>query len=225
MIMNYGSFLSALASEINELSARKLFTRGWILDGNWNKNSWLHARVLGALARSVPRPWVPMMEVKWHRWFRPDLCIVGETDSTVAVVEYESTNSSDERMFGKDLRHFETAICAYLNQSKLLPKWWMLISTLPNCQVRNNYYYDWTGCGFPPPEKSKKLRNENPLTYYEPYLHDWLDALWQRLLDVFGGRLPTQIIWANLDEHAIKVMNLNGSNSVPGLVYELHLSD
>ena len=38
-----------------------------LLDGSWNRQSWRHARIFGAMVKAVKRPASPMVEVKWNR--------------------------------------------------------------------------------------------------------------------------------------------------------------
>src|SRR5262245_18170546 len=107
------AFLAAFAEQLNHLARRRLLTQDWLLK-DWNASSWLHARICGALVRAVPPLYTPMIDVKWSGRFKPDLCICDEADRTIGVVEYESTNSSDERLVVKDLKHIEDAILAEL---------------------------------------------------------------------------------------------------------------
>jgi hypothetical protein len=137
------AFLGSLARELDDLSQMGLFRPDHITDGTWNQSSWLHSRVFGALVRAVQRPLVPLVEVGWSRNFYPDLCIIDNADAVQAVIEYESTNSSDERLIGKDIWHFEEAIIAQVNDQTELPPWWVLISTLPSCEVKRWPWYEW----------------------------------------------------------------------------------
>src|SRR5262249_36461328 len=121
-------------------------------------------RIWGALVRSVPPLFTPMVDVKWSGMFKPDLCICDEADRTIGVLEYESTNSSDERLVVKDLRHIEDAILAELRQGQVQTRWWLLISTLPNRRVEWPRFYDW-GEDTLPLVKSRSKRDENPLAY------------------------------------------------------------
>ena len=62
----------------------------------------------GAFVRSVQPPLAPTVQMARGRSLRPDLRIMGGHDQMVAVVEYESTNSSDERLVDKDIRNYES---------------------------------------------------------------------------------------------------------------------
>jgi hypothetical protein len=79
--MTWDAFCRQLAAELNDLAANNLLTKAWFLDGTYNQCSWLHARIFGAMARAVVRPFVPMIEVKWYQGFEPDLCITERSET------------------------------------------------------------------------------------------------------------------------------------------------
>lgn len=218
--MTYESFLESLSIEINELADQGLIRWESILDGSWNRQSWLHARIFGAMVKAVRRPASPMIEVKWNRGFVPDLCLVDIQDKVIGVVEYESTNSSDERLVGKDLSHYETAILEYKNDVCDLPGWWLLVSTLPNRPVQGWPWYSdkkiigWNiATDYPPASKSRAARNASPLVYYEEGLHRCCAEACQRITSAFGGSCPASLVWANIDGDGVSVMNVNGAAS------------
>jgi hypothetical protein len=221
--MNLEGFLASFAGEMNDLAGRTLLTWAYFLDGCWNGSSWLHARMFGALVRSVNRPCIPMVEVRWSQCFIPDLCIVDEKDRTIGVIEYESTNSSDERLMEKDLVHFERAILEYETCPAELPGWWLLISSLPNRPVRNWPWYSYPD--YPPYPKSKQVRDADPLTYYEDALHNHLSQMWGRIAARFGGPPPTKIVWANLDGAALTVLSVNGERQHGQTTFPLRLAE
>jgi hypothetical protein len=229
--MTVADFLSCFAAEINELADQNLLSWDSLLDGRWNGNSWLHARMFGAMVRAVRRPAFPMVEVKWNGGFVPDLCLVDGRDKVIGVVEYESTNSSDERLVGKDLEHFEAAVLEYQNVVADLPGWWLVISTLPRCPVRRWPWYadkkviGWNICtDYPPAVKSRESRNANPLAYYEDGLHTAFAESVSRIATAFGGSCPTTVIWANIDGNALSVMNVNGERAAEAQVHPLRLN-
>jgi hypothetical protein len=201
-------FLRSFADEINDLADRRLLAWKHFLDGSWNANSWVHARMFGALVRAVRRPLVPMVEVFWNRQFHPDVCLVDNQDMIIGVVEYESTNSSDERIVAKDLAHFESAILEYKSIAAQLPKWWLVISTLPNRDVKRWPWYDYEIC--PQTKRSREARNINPLLYHEEWYHDELRQMTARIMHEYEGKCSTQIIWANLDGNTLAIRNVNG---------------
>jgi len=147
-------YLNTLTAQLRGLHHLGLLPKEAFTNGAWNKNSWLHSRVFGALVQAVHRPLLAHVEVCWSRNFHPDLCIVDPNEHVQAIIEYESTNSSDERLFGKDIWHFEEAILSKAPGSDDPPPWWVLISTLPTCRVKNWSWYAWnTSLDYPPASK------------------------------------------------------------------------
>lgn len=226
-------YLATVAKELNGLGKRELFKQEWLTNGKWNQYSWLHARMLGILVRSVKTPLFPMVEARWDGNFKPDIQVVNEDDDTIAVIEYESTNSSDQRLMIKDIDHFEKAILEYADYEKhpddsdwKLPEWWILISTLPNCAVvRWPWWQDYSeNPRYPPQVKSRMERDQNPLNYYRPALHQYLAESWQKIVKEFGKTPPCKLVWVNLSTDSIGVMNVNGQPT-EGPRFTLKLSD
>lgn len=227
-------WLAKVADELNYLGQQGALTREWFTDGKWNKRSRLHARVWGALVRSVQPPFVPMVEMTWRQSFRPDLCIMDNHDHMIAMVEYESTNSSDERMMDKDIKNFERAILNYVGYEQhpddpawRFPEWRILISTLPDGPVQGwrwwLYYNENTA--YPPPIKDKAKRDVNPLAYYEAGLHSYLEATWGRIVNQFGHAPPCHLAWVNLSPESLEVMNVNGEKPSKPIRFLLELPE
>jgi hypothetical protein len=178
-----------------------------------------------------------MHAVLWHQGCKPDLCTVDECEQTVAVLEYESINSSDERLMGKDLDHFEAAIGDYAPNGCYrdrygeetfvdhLPPWWILISTLPNEPVQRWPWWGWnTDNNYEPRPKSQPRRNANPFTYYEAALHADLEARWKRLRVKFArSEAEFHIAWVNLEPGALRLVNLDGARVSSGRAHSLKL--
>jgi hypothetical protein len=226
--MTYDALLRSFADEINSLADRGALTWDWFLNGSWNQNSWLHALMFGALVRSVTLPYIPMVEVKWGQGFRPDLCVLDQQcKHEIGVIEYESTNSSDERLMCKDLKHFEVAILNYAAPSYkfTIPQWWLLISSLPNQSVKRWPFYDWSYEENTPSPKDKQRRDANPLLYFEQSVHDCMLRVRNVIESGFAGRMPTEIVWANIDGHALTVLNINGKKQDGRTTFVLHLKD
>lgn len=206
------SYLNALNTEISDLHGRGLLPTEAVTDGTWNRNSWLHSRIFGAVVRVVRRPLVPMIEISWSKGFCPDLCVADETDKVLAVIEYESTNSSDERLIGKDICHYEDAILTAGRRREAMPPWWVLVSTLPSCKVKRWPWWGWNdSLDYPPAVKDRDQRNASPLRYYEAGLHSSLAATWGRITAALNGNPPVNLAWVNLDETlTLTTKNLNG---------------
>ena len=213
------SWLHNLSTGLNELGNTGLFSQTAFTNGHWNRYSWLHARMLGAMVRAVPTPFTPMVEVKWHGRFTPDLCLArcdDGRDRVYAVIEYESTNSSDERLQGKDLRHYLESIKDYKGWEKdpadRLPPLWVIVSTLPDQAVQGWRWWPWNkNTDFRPARKCRKKRDSNPFKYYEEALHSSFENTWSRIPVSTKNRAPDlEFVWVNLFTDRIEVMNVNG---------------
>ena len=120
------------------------------------------------------------------------------------------TNSSDERLVVKDLRHIEHAVLAELQQGRVQTRWWLLISTLPSRSVKWPRFYDW-GEDTLPAVKSRSKRNENPLAYYRGAVLQGIKEMCERLTrEAKDGAMPCLFVWANLDDKSLTVLNVNG---------------
>ena len=191
----------------------------WVTDGYWIDQRWLHGAIWGALVQAVPDECMALVEPTICKGFRPDIAIINNKHEKLAVIEYESSNSSDERLIAKDLRHFEQAILEYRQRDKyiddpgwVLPKLWLLISTLPTCDVTR---WPWHGYNknkkYGPEIKDRRKRDSNPFDYYSASIHAACKTCW----DSVSGTAniidnETQIVWANIDQTHIRVMNING---------------
>jgi hypothetical protein len=226
------SWLTKITYDLNLLGSRGAFKKDWLTDGSWNKQSWLHARMLGVLIRSIEHPLIPMVEMRWHRHFKPDICIANEQEEIIAVIEYESTNSSDERLMDKDILHYRDAILSYKgyenykgDPSWIIPEWWLIISSLPDCSVRGWPW--WKGYNeetyYPPKLKSKAQRDQNPLKYYEAGLHLHLNEAWKYITKEFGEPPPCKLVWVNITTQSIDVMNINGKKLATSKKFLLNL--
>ena len=68
------------------------------------------------------------------RKFNPDL-LFWKNGEIIILFEYESTNSSDYRVITKDLANYRRSVKEELAYSIRLPKYWIIITTLPNKTV------------------------------------------------------------------------------------------
>lgn len=227
-------WLTNLADELNYLGQQGAFSQTWLTDGRLNKQSRLHGRVFGAMIRAVERPLIPMVEIRWNQSFKPDLCVADKDNNIIAVIEYESSNSSDERLMDKDINHYKKAILSYVgfeahpnNPNWKLPDWWIIVSTLPDCPVRRwpwwpGYHSDTR---YAPYTKDKSNHNRNPLKYYEAGLHSYLEESWNHICDGFGKEPPCRLVWVNLTPESLDVQNINGQKLALPTQFPLRLQE
>jgi hypothetical protein len=121
-------------------------------------------------------------------------------------------------MIERDLSHFEGAILHAHQKGQAIPAWWLVISTLPNCQVKYWKRY------YPLAPNASGPRNANPLVYHEGSMHEALAQTWQRLIEGFGQTPPTEIVWANLDHCALQIMSINGARPAAPPSYALQMT-
>ncbi|WP_019644294.1 hypothetical protein [Novispirillum itersonii] len=212
--------LGTFAANIRARVAEGFLGPEWVTDGFWIEQRWLHGALWGALTMSAPAGTMALVEPGIRRDFRPDLAFINPRHEKIAVIEYESSNSSDERLIVKDLWHYRTEIESYKGFEQhsgdpewVLPKLWLIISTLPSCEVAN---WPWHGynkqreCG--PVIKDRNLRNANPLAYYEDSLHKAFADAWKGITSSLPmiEKHGVQLVWANVNQTDIRVMNVNG---------------
>jgi len=74
------------------------------------------------------------------RLFRPDVQL-WKSNELLFLIEYESTNSSDSRLWTKDLHNY---LSSQENPSdKNFPKYWLIIYTLPDQSVVRQDWHSW----------------------------------------------------------------------------------
>lgn len=218
------------------VQAQELINDEWVCDGYWCKNRWLHAAIWGALVKAVPGGLIPLVEPSMDCNYKPDLVMIDNHLKKHVVVEYESSNSSDERLVLKDLAHYKADILSYRDAAAHgndpewhLPKVWLIISTLPSCAVT-----DWPWHGYNrntnagPAKKSQDDRNRSPLAYYEEVLHTAFAEHWREIAEAMPRDKTKKVllVWANIDQATITIKNLNGfrqeSKGIPLLPQSPH---
>jgi hypothetical protein len=204
-----------------------------VINGDWNSGRWLHGAIWGALAAAAPKNTMVLVEPSLSGIFKPDLVFINSKHEKLVVIEYESSNSSDERLIMKDLAHYKQTIIGYARAENfpedanwVLPKLWLIISTLPSKKVENWPWHGYNGSyseGYGPAEKNQPVRDANPLQYYEESLHKAFETHWDEICEA----LPdikcqgVQLVWANIDQNCIRVMNINGQSQEDGATFDL----
>jgi hypothetical protein len=191
-------FLEQFAHKLSELYTSGHFTDQWLLDGRYNKDSRLHARLWGALIGAAPPGYVPNVELLVHtpgrgeRSFKPDLIICNSADKQEMMIELESTNSSDQRVIYRDIDRL-----SYVARLEEPPRLALLITVLPSQPVSYLPMYD----GLPAAKRAQ--RRKNPYAFH---VDDYLNALDQLL----SSNIPFSVAWANLDVNGLYLEFWNG---------------
>lgn len=225
--------LGAFSENIRSKVEGGFLKADWVIDGTWNSGRWLHGAIWGALAAAAPENTMVLVEPSLSGIFKPDLVFINSKHEKLVVIEYESSNSSDERLIMKDLAHYKQTIIGYAGAENfpgkpdwVLPKLWLIISTLPSEEVKNWPWHGYNGSyseGYGPAEKNQAARNDNPLKYYEQSLHKAFADHWREIRKEMPDieRQGVQLVWANIDQNCIRVMNINGQSQEDGATFDL----
>jgi hypothetical protein len=186
-------------------------TGDWMVDPYWCGSRWAHAMICGALVRAVPEHLTPLVEAAMYREFRPDMTIIDSGRKEIAVIEYESVNSSDRRLITRDVPRFAKGYT--LDGEWPLPKLWLIISTLPSIAVNGWPWHAVNRLADPAQNKaSRAKRNANPLAFFQATMHAAMKEQWAMVrsqhkgFEAYGARL----VWANIDRNELKILNVNG---------------
>lgn len=231
-------WLTTFAARLNVLGSQQMLARDWWTTRKALPYSWMHARIWGALVQTAPDGFVPMVDGRWDGGFKPDLMLCTRGEQTAAIIEYESPNSSDERLMLKDLQHFQSAILEYVDRGvkqyaahkgweEKLPADWIMISSFPHEAV------DWPWWGYNdrlavgPADKNVDSRNADPFAYYQASIRANLDQRWTELRSRFGGDPPDcSIVWLNLGPTALEVAAVKGArHAMEGRQYNVALPE
>jgi len=130
--------------------------------------------------------------------FKPDITIY-DKNKLFAFIEYESTNSSDSRFFdGENWSTSDLRCLLKYTQSNPnnLPKYWVIISTLPKCEIISKRWKSWEYNKSDP--KFKKIIT-SPFNYYFPkYVQET-----QKILDKIETN--SKICLLNLDRNKVSI--------------------
>lgn len=186
-------------------------TEEWMVDPYWCGSRWAHAMICGALVRAVPEHLTPLVEAGMSREFRPDMTIIDSGRNEIAVIEYESVNSSDTRLITRDVRRFAEGYT--LDGEWPLPKLWLIISTLPSIAVKGWPWHAVNKLLDPAQYKANRAkRNANPLAFFQARMHAEMESQWAKVLSEHKGleEYGARLVWANIDRNELKILNVNG---------------
>jgi len=177
---------------------------------DYNYQSEVHSRIMGLIVKicsnqnlniEIERGLNYTFEGKNKR-FRPDI-IIYKGNEIFAIIEYESTNSSDSRFFDfnrptSDLKF----INYYLKSTNILknsktPKYWMIISTLPNNSVNSKNWGSWEF-------RKKDVQFQQLINSpYEFYIENYKKHT-AEIVKNFDFKSTTKICLFNIDKNIIK---------------------
>ncbi len=160
-LVELDDFLATLSKNFNDALRRNVIPSDWLnttADGNVDGK--LHSRVLGLLAKTgFELDYVVEIESGFTpvkaRQFHPDVQL-WKSDRPVFLIEYESTNSSDERVMDNKLQHYVDSL-----SHEGFPEFWLEMYTLPDGMVSN--WKSWYHKAGP----QLQLIRSNPYRYYK----------------------------------------------------------
>lgn len=163
--------IQSICKKIEELSAKEYFSVEYIEKIKYRKHNELSSRMLGIIS-SIGTELGYIVDIgrgikpSNTRKFNPDILFLKDK-KLIALFEYESTNSSDYRILSKDLKNFKASAISDIE----LPKFWLIITTLPNKQVSS--WSNWRLSEWAKKFGIRKTKNklyyqlkENPKTFY-----------------------------------------------------------
>lgn len=176
------------------------FKEDYFTTWNYHKNSETHSRMQGAIAGICVRMGFNVEIERSFTFedngekikFRPDISIY-KGDKLEAFIEYESTNSSDERFYSMGYENTSDLRCLkkYGLAGQNVPPYWIVISTLPK---KNVEYSDWNSW-YPSRSKNKKYNKiiESPYDYFMPiYIKETEKVM-------YNGKIKTKFYLLNID--------------------------
>lgn len=195
--MNIEEFIDNLNKEISKYLKSNYIGDDFFITTTCNDNtgSEPHAKMLGIISKIL---FNMNYDIQIERAlynpkrFVPDILAVKD-GKDFAIIEYESTNSSDGRVCGDesewstcDILNFEK----YIKRNNNLPKYWLVITTLPKVKVEKSTWKEW-GISRKSPLFLEIINN--PFNYYYPLYKKRFDEIDKKLF------LKTNLIFINID--------------------------
>jgi len=178
------------ANSLKDLIKIGFITPEHLESTNRNKLNETHSLIWGALFNSVHLTLGMKCVVAINRSlksesmkkrFAPDISLWNSSDTSklVGVVDYESTNSSDSRIFRRNFEKYRQHVqhSSYSN----IPEFWIIVISLPSKKVSKSDWYSWDLIrkrisGY---EYLKLL--ENPFEYWFPKFSEEYSQLREQL--------------------------------------------
>jgi hypothetical protein len=179
--------LANFANSLKDLIKTGFITAEHLESTNRNKLNETHSLIWGALSHSVHLTLGTKCAVAINRSlksesmkkrFTPDISLWNHRKS-VGIVDYESTNSSDSRIIGRNFENYRQHVQTSLHSN--IPEFWIIITSLPSKKVSKSDWYSWdlirkriSG------EEYLKLL-ENPFEYWFPKFSEGFSQLREQL--------------------------------------------
>ena len=138
-----------------------------------------------------------------NKRFRPDVSVY-EKNKLIGIIEYESTNSSDRRIYDRewgpsDLKYLDGYIS---DETKDIPKYWIIITTLPKRPVERKL---WKSYEFNKSDDEFGKMIQSPFEYFFPtYIKEV-----NKILD--KKQNATNVLFLNIDANKVELIFSNHS--------------
>lgn len=162
-------FLDGLAKSMTWAKQNRIMLDEFLGTTKHNYQSIAHSRVHGLIAKTgFDLGYIVEIESGFkpnnRRLFRSDIQL-WRSNELFFLIEYESTNSSDSRLWTKDLTNY---ISSQDNHSDAdFPKYWLIIYTLPDQRVDKREWYSWD---YRKSTQEHDILTRNPHEFYKEIL-------------------------------------------------------
>jgi hypothetical protein len=201
-------FVNQLISKLNKELKRKLLS-GFIKEEyfttwDYNYQSEVHSRVQALIIGVCNKMGFDIETERGFNYkegrdtvrFKPDITLY-KNNKVFGFIEYESTNSSDDRFYDlsaptSDLR----CLKMYVPSDHEVPPYWIIISTLPKRLVKKENWFSY--CFSKSDAKFKKLI-KSPFKYYFPRYISKTKKI------IKDKRIKTKVFLLNIDSNKVKL--------------------
>lgn len=165
--------LTSFANSLTDLIRIGAITTEHLETTNRNQLHETHSLIVSVLHRSVCQVVKKecvvtlghgLREGKGMKLFKPDITVwkIEAIKRLLGVIDYESTNSSDDRVIDSFVNYQN-----YIDKPSLfrIPEFWAIITTLPSREVKKS---DWDSRYLSKKDDKYKKMIKNPFQYYFP---------------------------------------------------------
>jgi len=144
--------MDVFADNLKDLLKIKILTSEHLESTSHNKLNETHSLIWGTLYSSISQLLGDKCVVaigrslrseSMRRRFTPDISLWSPngTKTLIAIVDYESTNSSDSRIIRRNLKNYRQYVETSLDTN--IPNFWIILTTLPSKKVSKANWYSW----------------------------------------------------------------------------------
>lgn len=219
-------FIDLLIKKLNEEISRKLksgfLQKEYFTTTNYNGGHEAHSRIHAIIVK-VCSDLKYNIEVErvfktLEKSFRPDVAIY-KSNKLFAIIEYESTNSSDNRYFDFTDKSDLKNIINHASSELMQPEYWVILTTLPKKKVTPKEWKFRYPKSIVTPDQRKKIFG-SPFDYYFPIYITETENKFNELIND-NQKLKTSFL--NLDKDEISEDKLNAIDTPKSKICLLNL--